>query len=72
MPQGPELVLAAIGIMATTAIALLLAPTFLWLRRRLFPVVEPDREQRAEGMLDPKAVASEGAWRANATGPSDA
>lgn len=66
-----EMVLIAIGILATTAIALLLAPTFLWLRRRLNPAKESERELKAEGMLDPKAVAGEASARASTAAPAD-
>ena len=34
MPSTSELVLAAIALLAIVAFALLLAPTFVWVRRR--------------------------------------
>ena len=58
MPSISDIVLAAIGILATLAFALLLAPTFLWVRRRLTKA-EEERELRSEGMLDPKAIEKE-------------
>jgi diguanylate cyclase (GGDEF)-like protein len=58
-----EIVLAAIGILATLAFAMLLAPTFVWVRRRLTARSEQEQETRTEGMLDPKAIANELAGR---------
>jgi len=57
MPSISDIVLAAIGILATLAIALLIAPTFVWVRRRMAPQANP--ELRTEGALDPKAIARE-------------
>jgi diguanylate cyclase (GGDEF)-like protein len=71
MPTLFEIVLLAIGLLATTAIALLLAPTFLWVRRRLSRREAPERELRAEGMLDSKASANDVAVRASAVAPVD-
>jgi diguanylate cyclase (GGDEF)-like protein len=64
MPTISEIVLVAIGILATLAFALLLAPTFVWVRRRFIGRNEPEQETKTEGMLDPKAVANEVAVRA--------
>lgn len=61
MPPISEIVLAAIAILAILAFALLLAPTFVWVRRRM--AGQEARETRAEGSLDPKAVAGEAAAR---------
>jgi diguanylate cyclase (GGDEF)-like protein len=75
-----DIVLAAIGILATLAFAMLLAPTFVWVRRRLAARTEPEQE-KSEGMLDPKAIANElvgrgaavdDAGEAVATGPAAA
>jgi diguanylate cyclase (GGDEF)-like protein len=64
MPTISEFVLAAVGILATLAIALLLAPAFVWVRRRFFGRGEAQQgEVRGEGQLDPKAIASEMASR---------
>ena len=71
MPTTSELVLAAIGILATLAFALLLAPTFVWVRRRLAARSEQEQETRTEGMLDPKAIANELAGRAPANVDED-
>jgi hypothetical protein len=71
MPTLFEIVVLAIGLLATTAIALLLAPTFVWVRRRLSRREAPERELRAEGMLDPKAIAGDVAVRAGAVAPVD-
>ena len=57
MPSISDIVLAAIGILATLAIALLIAPTFVWVRRRMTAQNNP--ELRTEGALDPKAIARE-------------
>jgi len=54
-----DIILAAIGILATVAFALVLAPVFVWARRRFFNKVEPEPETRTEGMLDPKLIANE-------------
>jgi diguanylate cyclase (GGDEF)-like protein len=54
-----DIILAAIGILATLAIGLLLAPVFVWGRRRFFNQGETAPETRTEGMLDPKLVATE-------------
>jgi diguanylate cyclase (GGDEF)-like protein len=62
MPPISELVLAAIAILAILAFALLLAPTFVWVRRR-FTGRAAQKEIRSEGMLDPKAIANDAATR---------
>ena len=54
-----DIILAAIGILATLAFALVLAPVFVWGRRRFFLKSEPEQEKKAEGMLDPKLIAKE-------------
>ena len=56
--------LLAIAILAILAFALLLAPTFVWLRRRLSRANETERPTTTEGTLDPKAVSTEIANRA--------
>lgn len=62
-----ELVLAAIGLLATVSVALLVAPAFVWLRRRLSRAPRP--EAHSEASLDPQAVADEAAARAAARQP---
>ena len=64
-----QLILAAIGILATVAFALVLAPLFVWGRRRFFMKPEQAAEARTEGMLDPKLIANEMVVRA--TTPQD-
>jgi diguanylate cyclase (GGDEF)-like protein len=64
MPPTSEIVLGAIAILAVIAIALLIAPTFVWVRRRFAGSAEQQREVRTEGTLDPKAIAREVAGRA--------
>ena len=51
MPDG-SVVLAAIAILASLGLALLLAPAFAWLRRRYVGPGEQDPNTRLEGMLD--------------------
>ncbi len=65
MPTTSDIVLASIGILASIAFALLLAPTFVWVRRRMAARTE-EEEVRTEGMLDPKAIARELTGRAPA------
>ena len=72
MPTTSEIVLAAIGILATLAFALLLAPTFVWVRRRMAGRGEQEGGTRTEGTLDPKAIANELAGRAVATTDDEA
>jgi diguanylate cyclase (GGDEF)-like protein len=57
MPTISDIVLAAIAILAMVAIALLVAPTLQWLRRRVAGTSVPDHEPRTESALDPKAIA---------------
>jgi len=60
MPTTTELVLAAIGILATVAFAVLIAPSFVWVRRRVAADNgEQETELKTEGTLDPKAIANE-------------
>ena len=54
MPSVSELVLIAIAILSIVAFALLLAPSFVWVRRRLSSTARKDREATAEEMGDPK------------------
>ncbi|HXG26999.1 MAG TPA: GGDEF domain-containing protein [Candidatus Binatia bacterium] len=67
MPPISDLVLAAIGVLATLAFALLLAPSFVWVRRRFFSRAE-EKEARAEASLDPRAIEAEAAYRAGLQG----
>jgi diguanylate cyclase (GGDEF)-like protein len=64
MPVAPELVFAAVVILATLAFALLLAPTFVWARRRFIAEGEQEPETRTDVMLDPQATANEVAVKA--------
>jgi hypothetical protein len=60
MPTSTQLVLAAIGILATVAFAVLIAPSFAWVRRRVAADNgEQGTEMKTEGTLDPKAIANE-------------
>ncbi|HEY8238666.1 MAG TPA: GGDEF domain-containing protein [Candidatus Limnocylindrales bacterium] len=70
MPTVSDIVLAAIGILATVAFALLLAPTFVWVRRRLSSG-EEETETKAEGMLDSKAIEKELAGRRGVAAGAD-
>ncbi|HUQ43096.1 MAG TPA: GGDEF domain-containing protein [Candidatus Limnocylindria bacterium] len=72
MPTLSEIVLLAIAILAILAFGLLLAPTFVWLRRRFATKPEAEQEMRSDGMLDPKAVATEMASRIAVTPAADA
>lgn len=56
MPTISEIVIAAIAILAVTAIALLIAPTFVFVRRRMARKDE-QKDLKTEGTLDPKAIA---------------
>src|SRR5436190_22312823 len=67
-----DIVLAAIAILATVAFALALAPTFVWVRRRMAGPGEQARELRTEGQLDPKAIERELVVRAGPTAVDDA
>jgi diguanylate cyclase (GGDEF)-like protein len=71
MPATSDIVLVAIGILASIAFALLLAPTFVWLRRRMAGATD-EQTVRTEGMLDPKAIARELTGRAPANADDDA
>src|SRR5215207_6885513 len=71
MPTLSELVLLAIAVLAILAFALLLAPSFLWIRRRIAAKDEVEQEMRSEGMLDPKAVSAETANRTAVTPAAD-
>lgn len=62
-----DIVVAAIALLATVAFALALAPTFLWVRRRMAGPGEQARELRTEGSLDPRAIERELGGRAGAT-----
>lgn len=68
MPQISDLVLLAIATLAIVAFALLLAPTFVWIRRRFFDRAEKD--VRVEGGVDSKALVTEPVAR-SAVGPAD-
>lgn len=59
MPSVSELVLIAIAILSIVAFALLLAPSFVWVRRRLPNRAGQDREATAEEMGDPKGSSTE-------------
>lgn len=71
MPSISEIVLAAIALLATIAFALLLAPTFVWIRRRLDGREASAKDARQEAGLDPKAVEAEAAARAAAGSHED-
>lgn len=70
MPPLADIVLAAIAILATLAFALLLAPAFVWVRRRIAGRGAAERDVRAEGSLDPELIAKERGARA-AMAPAD-
>ena len=65
-----DLVFAAIAILATIAVVLAIAPTFVWVRRRMAGPTEQTRELR-EGSLDPKAIERELGGRPGALTPVD-
>jgi diguanylate cyclase (GGDEF)-like protein len=67
-----DLVFAAIAILATVAFALALAPTFIWVRRRMAGPGEQQRDVRTEGSLDPKAIERELGARPAPTAVDDA
>jgi diguanylate cyclase (GGDEF)-like protein len=54
-----DIILAAIGILATFAFALALAPVFVWGRRRFFSKGEQAPETTTEDTLDPKLITNE-------------
>jgi diguanylate cyclase (GGDEF)-like protein len=58
MPTISELVLVVIALLAVVAVALLIAPTFVWVRRRMAGD-EKDQEARTETALDPNVIARE-------------
>ena len=57
MPSLSDLVLLAIAVLAIAAFALLLGPTFVWIRRRFFD--HSERDVRAEAGVDSKALVTE-------------
>ena len=69
MPTISELVLIAIGILSIVAFALLLAPSFVWARRRFSNRTQQDTEASAEGMADPNGVSNEATSRALMVAP---
>ena len=71
MPTTYQIVLAAIGILAVTALGLLIAPAVGWVRRRMTGNNEGQPEQRTEATLDPKAIARELVVRAAGTADDD-
>jgi hypothetical protein len=64
MPTISEIVLVAIAILAVLAVALLIAPTFVWVRRRMAGS-DKEQETRTEGALDPKLISRELTVRGN-------
>jgi diguanylate cyclase (GGDEF)-like protein len=70
MPSVSELVILAIAILSIVAFALLLAPSFVWVRRRTSSSTVQDKEEPAEGMADPKGNPSETS-RALVVSPDD-
>jgi diguanylate cyclase (GGDEF)-like protein len=64
MPSVSELVLLAIAILSIVAFALLLAPSFVWVRRRISSRAEQVKEEPAEAMADPKGISAEVTSRA--------
>ena len=64
MPSVSELVLLAIAILSIVAFALLLAPSFVWVRRRISSRAEQVKEEPAEAMADPKGISTEVTSRA--------
>jgi diguanylate cyclase (GGDEF)-like protein len=64
MPTISEIVLAAIAILAVLAVALLIAPTFVWVRRRMTNS-DKEPETRTEGALDPRLISRELTVRGN-------
>jgi diguanylate cyclase (GGDEF)-like protein len=67
MPNIAEIVLGAIVILGLTAVALLISPSFGWVRRRVSGSDDPQQEPRTEGVLDPKVIARELVVRAATT-----
>jgi diguanylate cyclase (GGDEF)-like protein len=64
VPTVSELVVLAIAILSIVAFAILLGPSFVWLRRRTSNKAEEGREASAEGMADPKGNSGESGSRA--------
>src|SRR5919107_5937899 len=62
MPSTSEFVLAAIAVLAVVAFALLLAPAFVWARRR-FDEREQAKEVGAEGPVESTALSTDVATR---------
>jgi diguanylate cyclase (GGDEF)-like protein len=64
VPTVSELVVITIAILSIVAFAILLGPSFVWLRRRISSRAEQGREASAEGMADPTGNSGEGGSRA--------
>jgi diguanylate cyclase (GGDEF)-like protein len=64
MPSVSELVVIAIAVLSIVAFALLLAPSFVWARRRFSSRAAQDTEASTEGMADPKGSSNEVGSRA--------
>ena len=71
MPSISELVVLTIAILSIVAFALLLAPSFVWVRRRFSGKAAQDREATAEEMADPKGISTETTSRAIAVASAD-
>jgi diguanylate cyclase (GGDEF)-like protein len=69
MPSISELVVIAIAVLSIVAFALLLAPSFVWTRRRMSSRAGQDTEASAEGMANPKGGSTEVASRAVVVAP---
>jgi diguanylate cyclase (GGDEF)-like protein len=65
MPAS-ELVLLTVGILTVIAVALLLAPTFVWAQRRIIGNRGQERGTGVEGMRDPEASAGDAAAKTGA------
>src|SRR5215203_5487446 len=66
-----ELVLVAIAMLSIVAFALLLAPSFVWARRRISSRGLQDKEATAQPMADPKGVSTEVTSRAVVVATND-
>ncbi|HET9851251.1 MAG TPA: GGDEF domain-containing protein [Candidatus Limnocylindrales bacterium] len=64
MPSVSELVIIAIAALSIVAFALLLAPSFVWTRRRFSSRARQNAEASAEGMADSKGGSNEAGSRA--------
>jgi diguanylate cyclase (GGDEF)-like protein len=64
VPSLSELVIIAIAVLSVVAVALLLAPSFVWARRRFWSRAGQDTEATAEGMADPKGGSNDVGSRA--------